>query len=1002
MRRLQFRHHIDIFENRELALQYFENIVNVNHTASTEFGTSCFAEPMVARYKDENGNVQIILSIGAGDEHTKYHLIDSSKLIEDILANSNAISTENARALAVEDSLSKAISSEAERAKAAEDDIRQNISNNLTSIEMVEPSSANVLEEYALKNAKGDILGDNIKIYRDSSLVGATIGFKGAISVVKNDDNSFTLSYSETERDESIEYLYLIYRDENADLKLVGIDFENFLMESEFGNGLKVIDRVVSLKIKDGEEFLTIDENGLASVGIRETMEGLINSLNDALNADIVAEKNRAEEAEAVLRTSINGLDSKVDAEIERAKTAEISLETKIEDEISRAKEIETDLGNQIQRNKIASKDLIITESEIGTNVSIQTDEITITKLADVTGIYETNVAILGSLLKIKRVDSPNSAVQSRYELQGADGKLIGDAIELPVESALVDVRSGKLGASINVNTGAYTEGTGIATLDFIYRLSNGTYKLMQVKVSDYFTDAHFGRGLNNQDGIVSLLEGDGNEEYLVIGEDTIAIVGVNSAIETAKIDAIGQSASYTDTELGKREVSINERINILSGTLTSQINTVGTNLNNEISNREIAISGLNSRFDTVVNDVNTKNEANLMAIEGEAKARQLADEALQANINAEVEARVNADKEIKAELSAFIASEVSDRKADVASARTDLNALISIETNTRISEDTAIRTSVDNINNRIDSIIGTDNNKTIRDIAKDEAALKVAEVVADADTSFDTLKEIADWIQNDTTGAAKIANDVKEAVRTIESISGTVNSVVYGDGNDSINHRISDELNQSLVVNGLPVTNISLESASTYSLMRKISTNDGEKYFVSNLAEDMWYRNAEGNNENLNTSITDIKTKLIGLDGTVNSVSGQLSDFDIRITKEVGERQLADSNLQNSINQEIIDRTAAINTLNNENSSLKLKVSELEATISGLNTTINELRQELESLNNGIEQRIIDTIKAQLVGVTNEIKISDNSEGKTQIGFADDAIFGYFSNGKQ
>ena len=40
-------------------------------------------------------------------------------------------------------------------------------------------------------------------------------------------------------------------------------------------------------------------------------------------------------------------------------------------------------------------------------------------------------------------------------------------------------------------------------------------------------------------------------------------------------------------------------------------------------------------------------------------------------------------------------------------------------------------------------------------------AAAKVAEIVAGADASYDTLKEIADWIANDTTGAAEMANDI-------------------------------------------------------------------------------------------------------------------------------------------------------------------------------------------------------------------------------------------------
>lgn len=49
----------------------------------------------------------------------------------------------------------------------------------------------------------------------------------------------------------------------------------------------------------------------------------------------------------------------------------------------------------------------------------------------------------------------------------------------------------------------------------------------------------------------------------------------------------------------------------------------------------------------------------------------------------------------------------------------------------------------------------------SVANTANAAAAAKVAEIVANADTNFDTLKEIADWILNDTTGAADMANDI-------------------------------------------------------------------------------------------------------------------------------------------------------------------------------------------------------------------------------------------------
>lgn len=49
----------------------------------------------------------------------------------------------------------------------------------------------------------------------------------------------------------------------------------------------------------------------------------------------------------------------------------------------------------------------------------------------------------------------------------------------------------------------------------------------------------------------------------------------------------------------------------------------------------------------------------------------------------------------------------------------------------------------------------------SVANTANTVAAAKVAEIVANADADFDTLKEIADWILNDTTGAADMANDI-------------------------------------------------------------------------------------------------------------------------------------------------------------------------------------------------------------------------------------------------
>lgn len=68
-----------------------------------------------------------------------------------------------------------------------------------------------------------------------------------------------------------------------------------------------------------------------------------------------------------------------------------------------------------------------------------------------------------------------------------------------------------------------------------------------------------------------------------------------------------------------------------------------------------------------------------------------------------------------------------------------------------------------------VTTLIGTDTGKSARAISAEE----VAKVVAGAPTSYDTLKEIAAWITNDTTGAAKMANDISRLDAILKGIGG-------------------------------------------------------------------------------------------------------------------------------------------------------------------------------------------------------------------------------------
>ena len=79
-----------------------------------------------------------------------------------------------------------------------------------------------------------------------------------------------------------------------------------------------------------------------------------------------------------------------------------------------------------------------------------------------------------------------------------------------------------------------------------------------------------------------------------------------------------------------------------------------------------------------------------------------------------------------------------------------------------------------------VEKLVGTDKgedgraNKTVREIASEE----VAKIVNGADASFDTLKEVADWISTHGTDAATMNTQINANKAAIEKLNGTAETV--------------------------------------------------------------------------------------------------------------------------------------------------------------------------------------------------------------------------------
>lgn len=82
------------------------------------------------------------------------------------------------------------------------------------------------------------------------------------------------------------------------------------------------------------------------------------------------------------------------------------------------------------------------------------------------------------------------------------------------------------------------------------------------------------------------------------------------------------------------------------------------------------------------------------------------------------------------------------------------------------------VKAQVETNKTDIETLVGSDTDKSARTIASEE----VAKIVAGADTAYDTLKEISDWISGHTTDAATMNSDINALKTTVgDADSGLV-----------------------------------------------------------------------------------------------------------------------------------------------------------------------------------------------------------------------------------
>ena len=226
------------------------------------------------------------------------------------------------------------------------------------------------------------------------------------------------------------------------------------------------------------------------------------------------------------------------------------------------------------------------------------------------------------------------------------------------------------------------------------------------------------------------------------------AAAGAQTAADNAA--SLATSAQTAVDDLAAGQVKTNkEDIDIVKGRLDT-LETAKGNHETRLSTAEGKITALEGQDETINKTLNT--------VQGEISTLKSKDAELLGLIEAQEEAL--GDKADKTALETLEGKVYTKTEVDNLLTSLDLTTVkADVEANkTAIADEVTRAKSAEQANaDAISALIGIDTDKTIREIAAEETA----KVVDSAPEAFDTLKEIAVWIENDETGAAAISSAI-------------------------------------------------------------------------------------------------------------------------------------------------------------------------------------------------------------------------------------------------
>lgn len=814
MTRLQFRHHIEVFNSREEAISFLDGLVN-NESGSAPIGESKMGEPLLVVYTDNDRKRHAILAIGKNEGGTgvPYQYIDADFILEKIEANEKEIGGLKARTDTVENNiilLTDAVDT-LKREVIKEiiiNDLPATVQENLATlligakdIKLTEYQKSNkpgqelrntdtINDALGKLEAKSDRDNDRIseleKIQPDDNTIIITpkngikylgtnlsikevednksANFKAVYQLVDGNGNrigSDIIIYKDshlkgagllTDDKGRAAILRLTYIDEYGNDVNIDINIADFLQEAEFKTGLIVNNGEVSVKRDPASEnFFTISEDGLKVSGISEYIA-----------QEIQKEIDRATGKE-------NELARLITTESERAKAKENELSAKIDESVKRIENTISEESKTInQKIDDAVKDLD-------------------GKIAD-----ETTRATAEETKLSKGITS-------------LENDLAKEIMRATNEESKLDTKIGTEDAKVLTESKDYTNSKFDSLNDKITAEKDRATKV-EAEIKESITD-------------------------------------LKNTTDTKIRNAVDESKKYTDDKFNELSGGVASSRIIPVAPITGNVTETGTEV------------GLDIEDDKSLSVINGKLSSTLkFAFDQESWEIRLL------GVNDNILTTLDAKQFIKSGLLKSIS--VDDRNG--------VKYLI-------ISYEDA-NGDVSTVELAVGELFSPYVASNGIEIKEEDGKPNVisAKINSDGDGKYLTLTSggigLSGITNTITETKTELSNRIDNLVKDTESLEKRMSGDANVDG--SVAHKIEDakqKIKNEFITK--TVTNITPEDAEQQTLLRKIGTDSEAEIYASNNSADMSYRGAS-----LQTTIDDIKDFMNGLSDAINAITDRLT----------------------------------------------------------------------------------------------------------------------------